>query len=225
VQLAEMQVGPDIVVLAMPEIAGLPYVITGLVAAGGLAAALSTADGLLLTIANALSHDLYFKMINRNASPVRRVTMAKVQLLVVALVAAFVALLRPGSIVSLVGLAFSLAAASLFPPLVLGVFWRRANRWGAIAGMLTGFGVAAYYIATRYPFFQARLGLDAADWPPWFGIEPISSGVFAVPLGFAAMIAVSLCTPKPPPETDALVEFLRMPDARSGAAMPSRRNR
>jgi cation/acetate symporter len=212
VHLAEMQVSPDIVVLAMPEIAGLPYVITGLVAAGGLAAALSTADGLLLTIANALSHDLYFKMINRQASPVRRVIMAKVLLLVVALIAAFVALLRPGSIVSLVGLAFSLAAASLFPALVLGVFWRRANRWGAIAGMLTGFGMAAYYIATRYPFFQAELGLDPQDWAPWFGIEPISSGVFAIPLGFAAMIFVSLCTPRPPPETDALVDFVRMPD-------------
>jgi cation/acetate symporter len=214
VHLAEMQVGPDSVVLAMPEIAGFPYVITGLVAAGGLAAALSTADGLLLTITNALSHDLYFKMINKSASPVRRVTMAKLLLLVVAVIAAVVALMRPGSIVQLVGLAFSLAAASLFPPLVLGVFWRRANRWGAIAGMLTGFGVAAYYIATRYPFFQAALGLDPEAWAPWLGIEPISSGVFAVPLGFAAMILVSLCTPKPPPETDALVDYVRMPDPR-----------
>jgi cation/acetate symporter len=215
-QLGEMQVGPDIVVLAMPEIAGLPYLVTGLVAAGGLAAALSTADGLLLTIANALSHDLYFKMINRKASPVRRVTMAKVLLLVVALVAAFVALLRPGSIVSLVGLAFSLAGASLFPPLVLGVFWRRANRWGAIAGMLTGFGLASYYIATRYPFFQAGLGLVPAHWAPWFGIEPISSGVFAIPVAFAVMVVVSLCTPKPSSETDALVDFVRMPAPPSG---------
>ncbi len=222
VHLADMQVGPDIVVLAMPEIAGLPYVITGLVAAGGLAAALSTADGLLLTIANALSHDLYYKMINRNASPVRRVTMAKLLLLVVALSAAFVALLRPGSIVSLVGLAFSLAAASLFPPLVLGVFWRRANRWGAIAGMLTGFGMAVYYIATRYPFFQAGLGLDPEHWAPWFGIEPISAGVFAVPVGFAVMIGLSLCTAKPPPEADALVDFLRMPDGAGAGRAPER---
>jgi cation/acetate symporter len=225
VQLAEMHVGPDIVVLAMPEIAGLPYVITGLVAAGGLAAALSTADGLLLTIANALSHDLYFKMINRNATPSRRVIMAKVLLLLVALVAGFVALLRPGSIVSLVGLAFSLAAASLFPALVLGVFWRRANRWGAIAGMLTGFGVCAYYIATRYPFFQAALGLDPAEWPLWLGIEPISSGVFAIPLGFAALIAVSLLTPRPGAETAALVDFVRMPGKPVGENQPPARNR
>ncbi len=214
VQLAELQLGPDIVVLAMPEIAGLPYVITGLVAAGGLAAALSTADGLLLTIANALSHDLYFKMINRNASPARRVTMAKVLLLLVALVAAFVTLMRPGSIVSLVGLAFSLAASSLFPALVLGVFWRRANRWGAIAGMLTGFGVCSYYIATRYPFFQAMLGLVSDDWAPWFGIEPISAGVFAVPLGFAAIAIGSLLTARPGPQSDRFVDYVRMPERR-----------
>jgi cation/acetate symporter len=137
--------------------------------------------------------------------------MAKVLLLLVALVAAFVALLRPGTIVSLVGLAFSLAAASLFPALVLGVFWRRANRWGAIAGMLTGFAVCAYYIGTRYPFFQAALKLAPQDYAPWFGIEPISSGVFAVPLGFAASIAVSLLTPRPDAQSDDLVDFVRMP--------------
>jgi cation/acetate symporter len=225
VQLAEMQLGPDIVVLAMPEIAGLPYVITGLVAAGGLAAALSTADGLLLTIANALSHDLYFKMINRHASPAQRVTMGKVLLLVVALVAAFVALLRPGSIVSLVGLAFSLAAASLFPVLVLGVFWKRANRWGAIAGMLTGFGMCTYYIATRYPFFQAALGLAPGDWPLWWGIEPISAGVFAVPLGFAAIGIVSLLTPRPDGGSEELVDFLRMPDPAARSKLGTVRNR
>jgi cation/acetate symporter len=225
VQLAELQLGPDIVVLAMPEIAGLPYVITGLVAAGGLAAALSTADGLLLTIANALSHDLYFKMINRKATPARRVTMAKVLLLVVALVAAFVTLMRPGSIVSLVGLAFSLAAGSLFPALVLGVFWRRANKWGAIAGMLTGFGVCTYYIATRYPFFQARLGLAPADWAPWFGIEPISAGVFAVPLSAAAIVIGSLVTAKPDAQADQFVDFVRMPAPRGSPKVESLRNR
>ena len=225
VQLAELQMGPDIVVLAMPEIAGLPYVITGLVAAGGLAAALSTADGLLLTIANALSHDLYFKMINRTASPARRVTMAKVLLLLVALVAAFVTLMRPGSIVSLVGLAFSLAAGSLFPALVLGVFWKRANQWGAIAGMLTGFAVCAYYIATRYPFFQAKLGLAPADWAPWFGIDPISAGVFAVPMGLAAIVIVSLATAAPDAASGQFVDFVRMPDAHNGEKGESARNR
>ena len=118
VQLSEISLGQDIIVLATPEIAGLPYVISGLVAAGGLAAALSTADGLLLTIANALSHDMYYKMINPNASTQKRVTISKILLLVVALVAAYVTSLKPGDILFLVGAAFSLAAAAFFPALV-----------------------------------------------------------------------------------------------------------
>jgi len=214
VQLSELRLAPDIVVLAMPAIAGLPFVMSGLVAAGGLAAALSTADGLLLTIANALSHDLYFKMIDPSATPARRVTIAKVLLLVVALIAAFVALLRPGDIVSLVGLAFSLAAASMFPALVLGVFWRRANRWGAVWGMLSGFAVCTYYILTRYSFFQSTLGLDPGDFPPWFGIDPISSGVFGVPVGALALVVASLLTAPPDEETLALVDFVRSPARR-----------
>jgi cation/acetate symporter len=211
VQLSELRLGPDVVVLAMPAIAGMPYVLTGLVAAGGLAAALSTADGLLLTIANALSHDLYFRMIDKSASPARRVTIAKVLLLAVALVAAVVAMLRPGDIVSLVGLAFSLAAASLFPALALGIFWRRANGPGAIAGMLAGFGVCTFYIATRYPFFQSSLGLNPGDWPPWFGIDAISSGVFGVPVGALVLVGVSLATKAPSQKSRDLVDYLRSP--------------
>ena len=140
VQLAEITLGGDIIVLATPEIAGLPYVISGLVAAGGLAAALSTADGLLLTIANALSHDLYYKMINPNASTQKRVTISKLLLLVVAVFAAWVTSLKPGNILFLVGAAFSMAASAFFPALVLGVFWKRANKMGAIAGMVLGPG-------------------------------------------------------------------------------------
>ncbi|MET0345573.1 MAG: VC_2705 family sodium/solute symporter, partial [Casimicrobiaceae bacterium] len=121
VQLAEIAIGGDIVVLATPEIAGLPYVISGLVAAGGLAAALSTADGLLLTIANALSHDFYYKMLDPSASTARRVTISKVLLLVVALAAAWVAAQKPADILFLVSAAFSLAAAAFFPALVLGI--------------------------------------------------------------------------------------------------------
>jgi cation/acetate symporter len=115
VQLAELTIGGDLIVLATPEIAGLPYVISGLVAAGGLAAALSTADGLLLTIANALSHDLYYKMIDPNAPTVRRIAVSKGLLLVVALIAAYVTSLKPGNILFLVGAAFSLAASGFFP--------------------------------------------------------------------------------------------------------------
>ncbi len=140
VQLAEIAIGGDLIVLATPEIAGLPYVVSGLVAAGGLAAALSTADGLLLTIANALSHDLYYKMIDPSASTKFRVTLSKVLLVVVAIAAATVTSLKPGDILFLVGAAFSLAASAFFPPLVVGVFWKRATKWGAITGMIVGLG-------------------------------------------------------------------------------------
>ena len=156
VQWAEVVIGGDLIVLATPEIAGLPYVVSGLVAAGGLAAALSTADGLLLTIANALSHDLYYKMIDPHASTAKRVTISKVLLVVVAIIAAYVTSLKPGDILFLVGAAFSLAASAFFPPLVLGVFWKRANKWGAIIGMIVGLGICVYYMYTRYPFFGVQ---------------------------------------------------------------------
>ena len=153
-QLGEMRIGGDIIVLATPEIGGLPYVISGLVAAGGLAAALSTADGLLLTIANALSHDLYYKMIDPNAPAARRVMISKVLLLVVALLAALVAAQKPADILFLVSAAFSLAAAGFFPALVCGIFWKRANKWGATLGMLAGVGITFYYMATTQPWLR-----------------------------------------------------------------------
>jgi cation/acetate symporter len=212
VQLSEIRLGQDIIVLATPEIAGLPYVISGLVAAGGLAAALSTADGLLLTIANALSHDMYYKMINPNASTQKRVTISKILLLVVAFVAAYVTSLKPGDILFLVGAAFSLAASAFFPALVLGVFWKRANKAGAIAGMLVGLGITMYYMATRYPFFQNLFGFVPADNPLWFGIQPISSGIFGIPAGLLTLVVVSLLTPAPDKQTQELVEHVRYPN-------------
>jgi cation/acetate symporter len=214
VQLSEIRLGQDIIVLATPEIAGLPYVISGLVAAGGLAAALSTADGLLLTIANALSHDLYYKMINPNASTQKRVTISKILLLVVALFAAYVTSLKPGDILFLVGAAFSLAAAAFFPALTLGVFWKRANKAGAVTGMLLGLGVTMYYMATRYPFFQNLLSLNPADYPLWYGIAPISSGIFGIPLGIVTILVVSMLTPEPDKQTQELVEHVRYPNLR-----------
>jgi len=205
VQLAEIVMDGDIVVLATPEIAGLPYVISGLIAAGGLAAALSTADGLLLTISNALSHDVYYKTVDPRASTQKRVTISKLLLLVVALVAAYAASLKPGDILSMVGAAFSLAASALFAALVLGVFWKRANQQGAIAGMAVGFGVCVYYMLRTYP----ALGGSADH--QWFGIAPISAGVFGVPAGFLTIIAVSLLTRKPEPQSNALVDHIRTP--------------
>ncbi|MGU7774990.1 sodium:solute symporter family protein [Burkholderia sp. MR1-5-21] len=205
---SEIQMQPDMVVLAAPEIAGLPYVISGLIAAGALAAALSTADGLLLTIANALSHDVYYHMVAPDATSQRRVTISKVLLLGVALFASYVASLNTGKILFLVGAAFSLAASSFFPVLVLGVFWKRTTTRGAIAGMVTGLAVCVYYIVSTYPYFSQLTGFAG---PTWFGIEPISSGVFGVPAGFAVAIVVSLLDRRPDDYTRALVDYIRHP--------------
>jgi cation/acetate symporter len=212
VQLAEIAIGGDIVVLATPEIARLPYVISGLVAAGGLAAALSTADGLLLTIANALSHDLYYKMINPQASTKTRVTVAKFLLLFVAIAAASVASQKPADILFLVSAAFSFAAASFFPALTLGIFWKRANKWGATLGMLAGTGVTFYYMATTQPWLRSMFGVTSTIAEnTWWDINPISAGIFGVPLGFAVIIIVSLLTPAPDRETQELVDHVRYP--------------
>ncbi|MEY3155072.1 MAG: Cation/acetate symporter ActP, partial [Pseudomonadota bacterium] len=210
-QLGEMRIGGDIVVLATPEIAGLPYVISGLVAAGGLAAALSTADRLLLTIANALSHDLYYKMIDPNASTGRRVAISKALLLVVALAAAYVAAQKPADILFLVSAAFSFAAAAFFPALVLGVFWKRANKWGASLGMIAGLGVTFYYMVTTQPWLRGIFGVTSPI-ELWWGIQPISAGVFGVPLGFAVIIIVSLLTAAPGRDVQELVEHVRYPN-------------
>jgi cation/acetate symporter len=206
VQLAEITIDADVLVLATPEIAGLPYVISGLVAAGGLAAALSTADGLLLAISNALSHDVYYKLVDRGASTQKRVTISKLLLLAVAFIAAYAASTKPGDILSLVGAAFSLAGSALFPALVLGVFWRRANHQGAIAGMVVGFVVCVYYMLHTNPV----LGGSAAG--QWFHIAPISAGIFGVPAGLLTIVAVSLLTRPPDRQTQALIDYIRAPE-------------
>ncbi len=212
VQLGEIKIGSDIVMLATPEIAGLPYVVSGMVAAGGVAAALSTADGLLLTIANALSHDLYFKLIDSRAPAARRVIMSKIMLLVVALAAAGVAAYKPVNIVFLVAGAFSLAAAAFFPALVLGIFWARANRWGAGAGMAAGLGITTYYMAQNEPWLRGVFDVHTPV-ALWFGIQPISAGGFGVALGFAVMVAVSLLTPSAQPQARAFLDRVRPPNA------------
>jgi cation/acetate symporter len=213
-QLGEMRIGGDIIVLATPEIGGLPYVVSGMVAAGGLAAALSTADGLLLTIANALSHDLYYKMINPNAPTARRVLISKILLLVVALAAAYVAAQKPADILFLVSAAFSFAAAAFFPALTLGIFWKRANQWGAVVGMIGGLGVTFYYMVTTQPWLRSVFGVTSPI-ELWYGILPISAGVFGVPLGFALIIVVSLLTPAPRKDIQDLVDHVRYPTIRA----------
>lgn len=151
VRLQDFVINTDVIVLSTPEIAGLPYVISGLVAAGGLAAALSTADGLLLAIANALSHDVYYKMVNPNAPTVRRLFIARILLLIVAVAAAATAATKPADILAMVGWAFSLAMAGNFPALVMGIWWKRTTAMGAICGMIAGFGLCILYlVTTRY---------------------------------------------------------------------------
>ncbi len=200
-QFSEFSINRDVVVLATPEVAGLPYVVAGLVAAGGLAAALSTADGLLLAISNALSHDIYYRMINPQADTKKRLTISKIILLLVAIIAAYTASTKPSDILSMVAWAFSIAASGLFAPLVLGVWWKRANRQGAIAGMLVGYIVCLYYlIGTRY------MGMEL-----WFDVKNISAGVFGIPASFIAMIVVSLATPPPSEEVGHMVDNVRIP--------------
>lgn len=206
VQLAEFAIDADVLVLATPEIGGLPYVISGLVAAGGLAAALSTADGLLLAISNALSHDVYYKMVEPGASTQKRVTISKLLLLAVAFIAAYAASQKPADILSLVAAAFSLAGSTLFPVLVLGVFWKRANHIGAITGMITGFAVCLYYMLRASPV----LGGNTLE--TWFGILPMAAGVFGVPAGLFTVVVVSLLTPRPSRAIAGMVDYIRAPE-------------
>ena len=160
---------------------------------------------LLLTIANALSHDLYYKMIDPGASTQRRLVLSKALLLVVALVAAWVASLKPDSILFMVGLAFSLAAAAFFPALVCGVFWRRANGWGALAGMTAGLAITLYYAGITHPFFGGSMARA------WFDIQPISAGIFGLGAGFLLIVVISLLTPPPRREVQDLVQHVRYP--------------
>jgi cation/acetate symporter len=212
VQLAEISIGQDIVVLATPEIAGLPYVISGLVAAGGLAAALSTADGLLLTITNALGHDLYYKVVDPQAPTSRRVLLSKVLLLLVACVAAWVASKKPSDILDMVSAAFSLAAAGFFPALVLGIFWKRATGLAAALGMFAGFAVTFWYMSQTLPWLRSLFGVERPLREAlWWDIQPYSAGVFGVPLGFAVIVLMSLFTPVPSARTRSLVESVRYP--------------
>ena len=214
-QLNELTISGDIIVLLTPELAGLPYVISALVAAGALAAALSTADGLLLTISNALGHDLYFKMIDPKASTVSRVTVSKILLLVVALLAAYVAAQKPADILFLVSAAFSFAAASFFPALSLGIFWKRATGIGASLGMVSGLGVTFYYMVTNQPWLRSTFGITSPI-RLWWDIDPISAGLFGVPVGFIVIILISLVTPAPSQKVQDLVEHVRYPDVKIG---------
>ena len=200
-QLNEFFMRGDIVVLATPEIAGLPYVISGLVAAGGMAAAMSTADGLLLAIANALSHDLYYKIIDPKADTKHRLLVARGLLLVIGAGAAMVASMKLTSILGAVAWAFDFAASGLFVPIVLGIWWKRANRQGAIAAMIGGFGVGTWYL-----YMIKWGGMDL-----WFGINDLRFAIIGMPVSLFLMVVVSLMTEETDAETQAMVDELRIP--------------
>ena len=200
-QINEFFMKGDIVVLATPEIAGLPYVISGLVAAGGLAGAMSTADGLLLAIANALSHDLYYKIIDPKADTKTRLVVARVLLLAVGAAAAFVASAKLTGILGAVAWAFCFANSGLFFPLVLGVWWKRANRAGAVAGMIGGFAAGAWYL------YMVQFGGMA----PWLGLDGLRFGMIGMPVSLVLMVVVSLMTEEPDEETQKMVDAIRVP--------------
>jgi len=203
-QINELFMRSGIVVLATPEIAGLPAVISGLVAAGGMAAAMSTADGLLLAIANALSHDLYYKIIDPKADTKHRLIVARLLLIVIGVAGAFVASLKLTGILGAVAWAFCFAASGLFFPLVLGIWWKRANRPGAIAGMILGFSAGALYLIYIQNGGTQILGLDG-----------LRFAIIGMPVSLISMVVVSLMTEEPDAETLAMVDSIRDPSGRA----------
>jgi cation/acetate symporter len=205
----ELYVDRDIMVLANPEIANLPAWVIALVAAGGLAAALSTASGLLLVIASAISHDLYYRIINRQASEKSRLLLGRIMIGVAVMVAGYFGVNPPGFVAQVVALAFGLASSSFFPIIVLGIFWKRATREGAISGMICGIGFTMLYIIqTKF------MGVA-----PWFmGISPEGIGAVGMVINFIVTIAVSSVTTPPPTEVQEMVEGVRFPRG-AGAAV------
>lgn len=213
----ELYIDNDIMVLANPEIAKLPNWVIALVAAGALAAALSTAAGLLLVISAAVSHDLIKKMVNPNISEKGELWTARISAAVAVIIAGYFGINPPGFVAAVVALAFGLAAASFFPAIILGIFNKRMNKEGAVAGMVVGMALMLYYMA------KFKLGWigempDKSEW--WFGISPEGFGTVAMIANFIVALVVSKFTPAPPQEVQDIVENIRIPSgaAEAGAA-------
>ena len=216
----ELSIDRDIMVLANPEIAKLPNWVIALVGAGGLAAALSTAAGLLLVIASSISHDLIKKMINPNISEKSELVAARLSAVVAVMVAGWFGINPPGFVAAVVALAFGLAAASFFPAIVLGIFYKRMNKEGAIAGMVVGLLFMSYYIL-KFKFGIFDGGREAVNglkenW--WFGISPEGFGSVAMLVNFIVSITISKFTPDPPQEVQEIVENIRIPSGARGAS-------
>ncbi|MDO5504155.1 MAG: VC_2705 family sodium/solute symporter, partial [Actinomycetia bacterium] len=199
----DLAINNDIVVLAAPEIAGLPAPIIGLVAAGGLAAALSTASGLLLVISSSVANDVYYKKINPQASEARQLGVGRIAMVFAILVAGYLGINPPGFVAEVVALAFGLAAASFFPILFLGIFWKKATAMGAAAGMAVGLSVTFLYQVWTLPAF---LGND-----PIMGIPATGIGTIGMILNLLTIIIVSQFTPKPTPLMQQVIEDVRYP--------------
>ena len=213
----ELYIDNDIMVLANPEIAKLPNWVIALVAAGALAAALSTAAGLLLVISAAVSHDLIKKMVNPNISEKGELWTARISAAVAVVIAGYFGINPPGFVAAVVALAFGLAAASFFPAIILGIFNKRMNKEGAVSGMIVGMLLMLYYMA------KFKLGWigdmpDKSEW--WFGISPEGFGTVAMIANFIVALVVSKFTPAPPQEVQDIVENIRIPSgaAEAGAA-------
>ena len=203
-ELNEFFMGGKAVVLATPEIAGLPYVISGLVAAGGMAAAMSTADGLVLAISNALSHDVYYKIINPKAETGKRLIVARVLLVLIGFAGATIAALEIQGILGSVIWAFDFAMSGLFFPLVLGVWWKRANAPGAVAGMLGGLAAGtAYLVAVR------------TGYPGFWGVTQLTFGIVGSLVSLVLMVVVSLMTKAPDSATQKMVDEVRIPSGKT----------
>ena len=206
----ELTVDRDIIVLANPEIAGLPDWVIAVVAAGGIAAALSTAAGLLLVISAAISHDLAKSVFARNLSDRAELRVGRISAGVAILLAGYLGYNPPGFVAQVVALAFGLAAASLFPAILLGIFSMRVNREGAIAGMLTGLLFTMGYIVYFKGIFMEPLAENVtANW--LFGISPEGIGAVGMILNFAVSLIVSAATKKPPEDVRVMVQSIRVP--------------
>ena len=203
-ELNEFFMKGSAVVLATPEIAGLPYVISGLVAAGGMAAAMSTADGLVLAISNALSHDVYYKIINPKAETAKRLIVARVLLVLIGFAGATIAALEIQGILGSVIWAFDFAMSGLFFPLVLGVWWKRANAPGAVAGMLLGLISGTAYLV------WVRSGGSG-----FLGITQLTFGIVGAAVSLVSMIVVSLITAAPDAATQKMVDDVRVPSGKT----------
>lgn len=206
-QTNELTVNRDIMVLANPEIAGLPNWVIALVAAGALAAALSTAAGLLLVISTSISHDLMKRCLQPHISEKQELRYARMAIFVAVLIAGYFGINPPGFVAEVVAFAFGLAAASFFPAIVLGIFYSRMNKQGAVAGMVAGFTFAASYII-YFKFINPAMS-NAEHW--WFGISPEGIGTMGTILNFVVALLVCRVTAEPPEEVQEIVRNIRLP--------------